>query len=155
MSRISDIAGLVDRGDVYYNIKGSTPAEALTSLIKVVRTPKAMDKKVLREALIERESIATTAVGMGFAIPHPRRHLASGEKDAMIVVAYLDTPMDWHAMDGKPVSTLFLVLSAEVQAHLSALSAIACLAGKEDFRKMMAKQPSKKELLEYLDGIGC
>ncbi len=149
------LLSMLDRGDVYFNIKGSTPAEVLTSLVKVLRTSKAIDKKILREALIEREGVATTAMGMGFAIPHPRRHLAAGEKDAIVAVAYLDTPVDWHAPDGKLVSTLFLVLSAEARNHLSALSAIACLAGKEDFRKMIAKQPSKKELLAYLGGIDC
>lgn len=155
MNKAPLFSSLIDRGDVYYNIKGSTSTEVLTSLVKVARTPKAIDKKVLKEALIERETIATTAIGKGFAIPHPRRHLTADEKDAMVVVAYLDTPLDWHALDGKPVSTLFLVISAEAQSHLSALSAIACLAGKEEFQKIMAKQPSKKELLEYLSAKSC
>jgi len=155
MNKTTLLYSLIDRGDVYYNIKGSTPAEVLASLVKVAKMPKSIDKKALREALMERESIATTAIGNGFAIPHPRHHLAAGEKDTMVAVAYLDTPLEWGALDGKPVSTLFLVLSAEVQNHLSALSAIACLAGNEKFKMMMAKQPSKKEMLEYLSGAGC
>jgi nitrogen PTS system EIIA component len=155
MNKTTLFYGMIDRGYVYYNIKGSTPAEVLASLVKVARTPKSIDKKTLKEALAERESIATTAIGKGFAIPHPRHHLAAEEKDAMVVIAYLDTPLDWGALDGKPVSTLFLVLSADVQNHLSVLSAIACLAGKEEFGKMIAKQPSKKEFLEYLSGLGC
>jgi len=155
MKKAALLSDMISRGDVYYNIKGTTPAEILASLVKVVRVPKAIDKKKLTEALIERESIATTSVGEAIAIPHPRHHMIVEEKDSFVAVAYLEDPSDWHANDGMPVSTLFLVMSADAENHLSVLSAIACLAGKDGFQKTLARKPSKKELVAYVDSTNC
>lgn len=155
MKKAALLSTMLDRGDVYYNIRGTTPEEILKSLVRVIRIPKSIDKKRLTEALIERESIATTAIGEGIAIPHPRQQMILEEKDSLVAVAYLEDPSDWRANDGLPVSTLFLVLSADAENHLSVLSAIACLAGKGDFQEALAKRPSKKELVTYVDSTNC
>ena len=158
-NKLDFLRSLIDRGDIYYNIKGSSPEAALSSFSKVLKLPKTMDRLGLERALIEREGLGTTAMGEGFAIPHSRKQVAADEASAFVAVAYLDTAIDWKAPDGKPVTTLFLILSAGVENHLSVLSGIACLAGKSEFRAFMARRPSKKELLEYLqaygDGVGC
>lgn len=145
---------LVDRGDAYYNIKGSSPQEVLASLLKVMRMPKAIDRAALQEALLEREHLMPTAIGDGFAIPHPRYPLAPDEESALVAVCYLDAPVEWGALDNKPVSTLFLVLSSDVQSHLAVLSSIAYLARQKDFRIFVAKRPLKGELLEFMRSRG-
>jgi Phosphotransferase system mannitol/fructose-specific IIA domain (Ntr-type) len=142
---------LISRGDVYYNIQGESPEEVIASLVKVVRTSKALDKSLLRDALLERESLGSTALGNGFAIPHPRKQLAKSENEAVIALGYLDTPVDWNAPDGKPVAIVFLLLSFDTKEHLVALSELACLAQDPGFKEFIAKHPSKSALLEYLE----
>jgi len=149
------ICSLVEKGDVYYNIQGGTAEEAIFSFAKVLRLPKAVDRVALKNALIERERLGTTAIGEGFAIPHSRKQEAASEEGAFMAIGYLDSPLDWGAMDGKPVTTLFLLLSFGVQNHLSALSGFACLVGKKNFRNFIAKRPSKKEVVEYLKDLPC
>ena len=155
ISKKSLVCSLVEKGDVYYNIQGGSAEEAISSFAKVLRLPKSVDRAALKDALIEREGLGSTAIGEGFAIPHSRKQEAASEESAFLAIGYLDTPLDWGAPDGKPVTTLFLVLSAGVRHHLSALSGIACLAGKKEFRSFIAKRPSKKELLEYLKNLPC
>ena len=155
ISKKSLVGSLMEKGDVYYNIQGRSAEEAISSFAKVLRLPKSVDRAALKTALVEREGLGTTAIGEGFAIPHSRKQEAASEESAIMAIGYLDTPLDWGAPDGKPVTTLFLILSAGVQHHLSALSGIACLAGKKEFRSFMAKRPSKKELVEYLKNLSC
>jgi PTS system nitrogen regulatory IIA component len=138
------------RGDVYYNIQGSTRDETIRSLSRVVKLPKGLDRKVLSEALIEREGLASTAMGEGFALPHPRHQLIKEEADALVAIGYLDTPVDWASPDGKPVSVVFLVLSAGVDQHLATISALACLTQSEDFKALIKRRPSKSELLALI-----
>jgi len=155
ITKKSLVCSLMEKGDVYYNIQGGNEEEAISSFAKVLRLPKSVDRAALKSALIERESLGTTAIGEGFAIPHSRKQEAASEESAIMAIGYLDTPLDWGAPDGKPVATLFLILSAGVQHHLAALSGIACLVGKKEFRSFMAKRPSKKELVEYLKNLPC
>lgn len=142
---------LLDRGDVFFNIRGSSSVEAIQSLIKVLRPAWPLDKEALLKSLIEREELGSTAIGCGFAIPHPRKFFSQNKDSACLVVAYLDQPAEWSAQDGKPVTTLLLVLSADTKDHLSALSELARLAEMPEFSRLIAKRPSKQALLEFLN----
>lgn len=150
MSQSSDLVELLERGDVFYNIQGGSPEEALRAFAKVVRAPKPLERNALADALVEREGLATTAIGEGFAIPHPRQRMLQDEAMAFIAVGYLDSPVPWNSPDGIPVSVLFLVVSANSSSHLSVLSGIASLAGDQKFREFLAKKPEKSKLIEYL-----
>jgi PTS system nitrogen regulatory IIA component len=138
------------RGDVINKVKGKDPKEALSALIKLLRFPTLPDKESLVEAIVERESLASTAIGYGYAIPHPRKRIFADETMSILYAVYLDQPIDWHASDGKPVSTLFLVLSGGEWQHLTLLAEIASLVEDPNFRKFMARNPQKNELLDYL-----
>ncbi|MDD3982214.1 MAG: PTS sugar transporter subunit IIA [Spirochaetia bacterium] len=142
---------LLERGDVYFNIQGSSGLEVIKSLVRVLRPLKPLDKEALLKSLIEREELGSTAIGCGFAIPHPRKFFSQNKDSACLVVAYLDQPAEWSAQDGKPVTTLLLVLSADTKDHLSALSELARLAEMPEFSRLIAKRPSKQALLEFLN----
>jgi mannitol/fructose-specific phosphotransferase system IIA component (Ntr-type) len=148
------LSSLLERSDVYFNLKGTTPVEVISSAVKLVRLPKGLDRSAFREALLERESLASTALGDGFALPHPRHLLLAKPEDACLAVGYLEIPVDWKAPDGIPVTTIFLVLSAVPEQHLSTLSALARLVQDNSFRLLAAQRPQKKELLEFMGKKG-
>jgi mannitol/fructose-specific phosphotransferase system IIA component (Ntr-type) len=153
MTRLSAVAELLRRGDVFYNIGGEKPEDVLRAFVKVIRLPKALNRKALADALIERESLATTAIGKGFAIPHPRARLLTEEPSAFISIAYLDTPVSWNSPDGEPVDTIFLLVSADATQHLSVLAGIACLAENPGFKDFISGQPGKSELLGFIASL--
>lgn len=152
MRKSIHVLELLSRGDTYNNIKGDTPELVLEMLAKIIRLPKGMDRLMLKSALIEREKLGSTAVGEGIAIPHPRAPIV-GKGQATLSIGYLDTPVLWNAMDGIPVTSLFLLLSDDSSLHLAALSEIAQLMTCERFRVLMAKKPQKAELLQFLTDI--
>ena len=153
MDRLEPLNSALRRGDVVNNVKGALPAEALAAFSKTLRLPVSIDRKALAKALEERESLATTALGFGFAIPHPRKRVMEGEERAIVAIAYLEHPIEWNAPDKDPVSVLFLVLSGGDAQHLTLLSEIASLAENPEFRDFMAGNPQKEEILAYLSNL--
>jgi PTS system nitrogen regulatory IIA component len=84
----------------------------------------AIDRDQLLEAVLEREALMPTAVGCGIALPHPRNPLVSSPSEEFVTVAFLKQPVDWQALDGKPVHTVMLIVSASAKLHLHTLSRI-------------------------------
>jgi PTS system nitrogen regulatory IIA component len=144
------IAELFARGDVYYNLQGSTPEAVIGSLAKLAKLPKGVDRAALKAALMSREGLGSTAIGNGFAIPHPRQRLLSEAGAGFVAVGYLDEPVAWDAPDGAPVTTVFLLLSSSADEHLTALSGLACLANDAAFRALVENQPVKQAIIDFL-----
>ncbi len=83
-----------------------------------------LDEREVFETLLQRERLGSTGIGDGIAIPHgkiPRLGRLFG------LVARLDRPVDFEALDGQPVEVVFLLLAPEGAGadHLKALARIA------------------------------
>jgi len=95
--------------------------------------------------LSARERLGSTGVGAGVALPHAR---LPGLAAPVGFFARLDRPVDWTAIDGKPVDLICLLLSPPdaADAHLMALAAatrrlrqpaiVQALRAAADARKM-------------------
>ena len=95
-----------------------------------------IDRTTLSRVLIEREQLASTAIGEGVAIPHGK--LPKLEK-IFGLFARLERPIDFEAMDGQPVDLVFLLLAPEGAGadHLKALARIARLLRDQDVAKKL------------------
>jgi nitrogen PTS system EIIA component len=144
------LAELIGRGGVYYNISGSNAVEALKEAVKAVSLPKGLDRDSLLVAILEREALMPTALGNGVAIPHPRNPMLTDRSQQRVAVLFLKTPLPYNALDRKPVSTLFLILSADAKTHLAILASISYLCQKQDFLELLAKRPSTEEMVTYI-----
>lgn len=144
------LAELVTRGGVYYNVSGANPVEVLAETTRNLSLPPEMDRDELLRAILEREALMPTAIGHGIAIPHPRNPIIQEEGLQRVAVVFLKTPVPYNAMDRKPVSTLFVILSAGARVHLGILAEISYLCQKADFVELLAKRPSTEELVAYI-----
>ena len=67
-----------------------------------------LDERAIFEALLQRERLGSTGIGDGIAIPHGKLP----ELDRLFgLVARLEKPIDFEALDGQPVDILFLLLA--------------------------------------------
>lgn len=142
-----DISTLIERGGVFYNIGGNTVSEVLGNLVKTITVPSSLTREQLLQAVIEREELMPTAIGNGIALPHPRSPLLSDLKDQFITIAFLQKGIDWKALDGRPVQTLILIVSATPKTHLWTLSRISFLCQQESFRELLEQRASKENLI--------
>ena len=141
---------MLERGGIYYSLKGSSIHEILGTLIKKIPGSKTMDAEKLLKAVMEREALMSTGIGNGIAIPHPRNPAAESSDKQFAALAFLDHPMDWKAPDGNPVDTLFLIVSASARYHLKMLSVIAFLCQNEEFTGLMKERVSQETLIRFI-----
>ena len=83
-----------------------------------------LDSAAILASLTEREQLGSTGFGQGVAIPHGK---IEGLKRIYGLFARLSEPLDYKAIDGRPVDLVFLLLSPPDAGaeHLKALAAIS------------------------------
>jgi PTS system nitrogen regulatory IIA component len=82
------------------------------------------DEREIFETLLQRERLGSTGIGEGIAIPHGK---LPGLDRMVGLVARLERPIDFEALDGQPVDLLFVLLAPEGAGadHLKALARVA------------------------------
>ncbi|MEO6055429.1 MAG: PTS sugar transporter subunit IIA [Gemmatimonadales bacterium] len=87
-------------------------------------------------AVLERESVLSTGVGFGVAIPHAR---SAAVRDLTMVAGVTATPVPFDAIDGEPVRLFFLIVGPEASAglHVKILSRIARLVRRDSVRQQL------------------
>ena len=110
---------------------------------------KGHDAKVrsaILAAVRERESVLSTGIGGGVAIPHGKTPVI----DQLIVAAGIaSTPIEFDALDGHPVELFFLLIGPESAsgAHVKTLSRISRLLRREPLRAALRAAKSAEEFL--------
>jgi PTS system nitrogen regulatory IIA component len=145
------VAGLIKKGGIIYGVKGNSAQEILADAVSKMKTPPELKKEAIFSSLIEREEMMPTAVGRGIAIPHPRNPIIADVENENITVCSLAAPVAYGAMDGMPVHTMFIVLSANPRRHLEILSKLLFLCQKPEFTEMLKAGSPFKEVLSYIE----
>lgn len=107
------------------------------------------DSASLKETVWTREKIKTTGIGHGLAIPHGK---SSGIAGLAMAIGKPAQPMDFEAIDGKPVRMIVLLASAtdRTSDHIQALAKISKLMIMDSFRERMYAATSAQEIYDLL-----
>ncbi|MEI8366086.1 MAG: PTS sugar transporter subunit IIA [Parachlamydiaceae bacterium] len=122
--------------------------EAIKALIEIAyNAGKLRDKYAFYEAIIDREKIVSTGIGMGTAIPHAK--LASYD-NFFIVVGILNKGLDWNAIDGSPVRFIFLIGGPDDKQteYLQILSGLTQAIKEDKIRKKMLTLKFPEDMIE-------
>ncbi len=132
------IGDLLDRGAIAPRVTASSKRQALTVIAEIAARSFGLKTADLLDALIEREAAGSTGVGYGVAVPHAR---LEGLDRIRGVFVRLEQPVDFDAIDDKPVDLLF-ALFAPVKAsteHLRALARVSRMLRQPDLREQLRK----------------
>jgi PTS system nitrogen regulatory IIA component len=113
-----------------------------------MRLPEEVDRKFLLSVILARESLGSTGFGGGIAIPHVRNPIVLHIPWPMITLCFLETPVEFGAIDGQPVHTLFTLVSPTVQAHLHLLSRLTYGLRQPRFSVPVLEQAARETLLD-------
>lgn len=105
------------------------------------------------DEVTKREKEFTTGIGDGMAMPHGKSNTV---RQTSIVVARVNHPVEWEAMDGQLVRCIVLLAIPEKEAGSTYLRILATLAEKlmdEEFREALLYVEDKEELFDCLDNI--
>ena len=134
---------------VISNMAGSTKEEVIRSTMKVMAKEMNVDAEVVTDLLLDREHSQATALNHGIGIPHTRDFLLNAHHDVVTVV-FPENPLEYGAMDGIPVHTLFFLFASDDKRHLHLLAKIAHLSSQPAVLKFLQSKPTKEKLLEYI-----
>jgi PTS system nitrogen regulatory IIA component len=133
----------------HYDVPGRTFAEVLRAALDVFVLP-SEDKELIYDLLVSREKLMTTAVGDGLAIPHLRVPVVINVPRPVISIFFTAKPIDMKALDGKPVHTLFLLLSLAPKQHLELLSRLSFLFRQAEFGELLRERAKPETILEWI-----
>lgn len=141
----------IENGGAYFGLEGDDIYRVLKNAVSLLTLPSHVDPETVFEELINREEIASTGIGKGVAIPHPRRSLDLNLNAPFISVYFLKNKIDFNSIDGQPVFVLFLMFSPSTQAHLNLLSRLSFLLRDKDFLERLEACADQEQLIHLID----
>ena len=140
-------------GGIAYRVGGTDKPSVLRAAVEAMRLPDEVDREHLLRVLVAREEMASTAIGDGIAIPHVRNPIVLHVPRSMVTLCFLERPVDFGALDGRPVHCLFTMVSPTVRAHLHLLSRLAFALRDAGFQGAVRRQALRDEILAELDRV--
>ncbi len=152
MVKISD---LLQDDLVIEEIRATDKVGVIREFARMLKTAgKIKDEDALVRVLLERESLGSTGIGDGVAIPHGKLGVIDG-----MVVAFGRSRqgVDFHSLDGKPVNLFFLLVTPDDKPgdHLKALARISRILKNPVLRENLIRSSDRRELKRLISEEDC
>ena len=137
-------------GDIKSTKKEEVIKELVDALVAAGEIEKRCRNKLI-DALMTRESLGSTAIGQGIAIPHAKSDCV----DKLIAAFGLSKKgVDFDSLDAEPAYIFFLLVAPQDSAgpHLKALARISRLLKDKYFRDSLRACTDDKSILKIIAG---
>ena len=133
--------------DLAANVKDDVLGE-LASALAAAET--ALDRDQLLQVLRERESLQSTGIGEGVAIPHGK---IAGLDRLVATFARSTAGVDFESIDGQPTQLFFLLVVPEQSGgqHLKALARISRFFRDASFREKLLGAGDLDEIFRSIE----
>ncbi len=144
-----NLLDVLDKDLVKVPLTASDKQGIITELVEVVAKAKGYSNSQFEdilESVRNRESLGSTGIGNGIAIPHAKTNVI---KHVMLVVGVSRFPVEFDSPDGQKSRLFFMVLapSSEASAHVELLASIARTCTSNVFRRMLEQAKDKDEVV--------
>jgi nitrogen PTS system EIIA component len=134
------------------DLAGRTKTAVLREMVEQMAHGRGVrDSQLLLEMLERRESLGSTGIGKGVAIPHGR---SLAVVDLKVLFARSTKGVEFDAVDGKPVKLFFLIVAPpqdKKNEYLPLLGKIAELVKEKKVRDRLAKVEHFDQLRQVLE----
>jgi PTS system nitrogen regulatory IIA component len=137
----------MNKGGVLNDVSGKNKEEIIRIVVEKIASRLSLDAGMITDLLLDREEMMSTGIDNGIAVPHPRDSVIKVVGGDAIVTVFLKKPVEYGALDGKPVHTLFFLFSSSDKSHLHLLSKIAHLSSQKHLSDLLKLQPKQDVLL--------
>lgn len=144
------LSEIMSGNSVFLSLKAGSKRQLLQEMAAKAAEITGINERTICDTILERESLGSTGFGDGTALPHGR----FAELDKVYgFFAKLSTPVDFEAIDGKPVDLVFMLLSPEGNGadHLTALAQISRILKDEATCSKIRQISSPQEIHALLN----
>lgn len=145
------ITELLDLKGIALNVNVNSKDEAIDKLVDLMdATGKISSKEDYKKGILARESLTSTGIGEGIAIPHAQ---VAAVKTAGLAAMTVPAGVDYESLDGQPAKLFFMIAAPEDggNTHLQALAKLSALLMDEAFREKLMNAQSAEEFLHTID----
>jgi mannitol/fructose-specific phosphotransferase system IIA component (Ntr-type) len=131
-------------------LEAKVKTEAIGELVQLLAdNGELTDPKKVLDAVLDREATRTTGIGSGLAIPHGK---CTGTDHLVMAIGRAGTPIDFQAIDGRPVDLIWLLSSPpdKTGPHIHALARISRLMTIPRFRQALAQAKTPQEIFDSI-----
>ena len=146
MVRLSDI---LDPSAILFDLSDSGKDAAIASLVDVlVDTGVVTDRDAMLADIQARETLMSTGLGGGIAVPHAQ---SRGAERVALALGRLSRPIEFDALDGRPVQLLFLVVGPEDRrGFIRVLARISRLLYSGDLQRNLLRARTPAEAMDSI-----
>ncbi len=148
------IMDFLSKKAILTDIKSTKKEDVIKELVDALINSGEIEKRnrnKLIDGLMSRESLGSTAIGQGIAIPH-----AKSDCVAKLVAAFglSKKGVDFDSLDGEPAYIFFLLVAPQDSAgpHLKALARISRLLKDKYFRDSLRACTDDKSIIKIISG---
>ena len=142
---------MLDRDLVIFDSECQSKDEAIREIVDAFFVAgRTSDAEGVEDAIWARESVYSTGLGYGFAIPHCKTDAVNS---GCLAILKLRKPIDWGSLDGKPVRIVILLALRETDTNIRHMQVFAKLARKlmdEQFREELGRLEDVNAMLKYM-----
>jgi nitrogen PTS system EIIA component len=148
---VSPLATLLRAGGIVYDIEATEKRGVLREFVARLPLPPEQDRVTLLSVLEAREAMGSTGIGDGIAIPHVRNPIVMHIDHPFVTLGLLRHPIEFDAIDGRPVHALFMVVSPTVPVHLRILAQLGFLLRDDVLRDLLRRRAPADEIVARIE----
>lgn len=139
--------------DRIIDLKSTTKLEALRELVELFKTcPHVGDPETFYRAIVERERIFSTGIGLGIAVPHAKSPCVKG---FVMCLGRSARGIPFDSLDDLPVHIIVLIAvpEGEKEQYLKIVSKIALFLKRKEKREQVLSAPTPVQVRELFLGL--
>jgi PTS system nitrogen regulatory IIA component len=148
---VPPMSELLRAGGIHHDVVAKDKPGVLREFVARLPLPPEQNRDALLSVLEAREAMGSTGIGDGIAIPHVRNPIVLHLDRPFVTLCLLRNPVDFEAIDGKPVHALFMVVSPTVPVHLRILGQLGFLLRDETLRGMLRNREPAERILGRIE----
>ncbi len=143
------LAEALTNGAILYRIHGGNRDEIIDELLTALPYSPSIDNNAVKVSVLSRESVASSSLD-GIAYMTTAPSLPVFLEKTMVILAFLEKPVDFKALDGKKTTALFLVLPANTAEQEIIDRKLRRLSMSAAFVNGIREQMTRKNLLDFI-----
>lgn len=145
------ISNLLCKATINLDLRVENKNDVIDQMVELLDfAGKLNNKEEYKKEILRRESLSSTGIGEGIAIPHGK---TSAVKEPSLALGIVKNGVDYDSLDGEPVHIVFMIAAGESANadHLETLSKLSVLLMNPEFKNSLLSVKTPSEALDLID----